>query len=216
MDSTKCIAALFDFDGVVMDTEWQYSKFWNLYGHIYFPGMENMDQQIKGNTLFHIFEKYLSHSPELQKQLAEHLDSYEKEMEYVFLPGLERLWQELRAEGIKIAIVTSSTNQKMSNVYAKHPELPGMVDKILTADCFTKSKPHPECFLLGAEVFDTVPENCVVFEDSFNGLAAGNAAGMKVVGLSTTNPNEAICDKAHVVIPDFENFSVADIKRLLE
>lgn len=216
MNPTKCIAALFDFDGVVMDTEWQYSNFWNLYGHIYFPNMENVDQQIKGNTLFHIFEKYLSHSPEMQKQLAEHLDAYEKEMEYKFLPGLERLWQELRANGVKIAIVTSSTNKKMNNVYAKHPELPDMVDKILTADMFTRSKPHPECFLLGAEVFDTVPENCVVFEDSFNGLAAGNAAGMKVVGLSTTNSAESIRDKANIVIPNFVNFTFNDMIDLLK
>ena len=212
MDSTKCIAALFDFDGVVMDTEWQYSEFWNLYGHIYFPGMENVDQQIKGNTLFHI----LSHSKEMQQRLANHLDEYEKQMQYEYLPGLLQLWQELRERGIKIAIVTSSTNQKMSNVYAKHPELTGLVDKILTADFFTKSKPDPECFLLGAKVFDTVPENCVVFEDSFNGLKAGNAAGMKVVGLSTTNPAEKISHLASIVIPDFSDFTVDSMLDLLK
>ena len=216
MDSTKCIAALFDFDGVVMDTEWQYSEFWNLYGHIYFPGMENVDQQIKGNTLFHIFEKYLSHSKEMQQRLANHLDEYEKQMQYEYLPGLLQLWAELRERGIKIAIVTSSTNQKMSNVYAKHPELTGLVDKILTADFFTKSKPDPECFLLGAKVFDTVPENCVVFEDSFNGLKAGNAAGMKVVGLSTTNPAEKIAHLASIVIPDFSDFTVDNMLDLLK
>ena len=53
----------------------------------------------------------------------------------------------------------------MSNVYKAHPELKQSVDRILTAEMFTHSKPDPECFLLGATVFDTVPENCVVIED---------------------------------------------------
>ena len=81
---------------------------------------------------------------------------------------------------------------------------------------FTRSKPAPDCFLLGAEVFDTVKENCVVFEDSFHGLEAGNAAGMTVVGLCTTNPEEAIRDKCRLVIPDFTNFSFQQMKALLE
>ena len=95
--------------------------------------------------------------------------------------------KELRANGVKIAIVTSSNEMKMNNAYKAHPELKQSVDRILTAEMFTRSKPDPECFLLGATVFDTVPENCVVFEDSFHGLEAGNRAGMTVIGLATTN-----------------------------
>ena len=116
---------------------------------------------------------------------------------------------------MKIAIVTSSNELKMANVYAVHPELKELVDRILTAEMFTRSKPAPDCFLLGAEVFDTVPENCVVFEDSFHGLEAGNAAGMTVVGLSTTNPAEAIRDKCKLVIPDFTSFGYEKMKSLL-
>ena len=65
-------------------------------------------------------------------------------------------------------------------------------------------------------MFDTVPENCVVFEDSFNGLKAGNAAGMKVVGLSTTNPAEKIAHLASIVIPDFSDFTVDSMLDLLK
>ena len=71
------------------------------------------------------------------------------------------------------------------------------------------------CFLLGAEVFDTVVENCVVFEDSFHGLEAGNAANMAVVGLCTTNSAEVIADKCKLVIPDFTAFSFEKMKALL-
>jgi beta-phosphoglucomutase-like phosphatase (HAD superfamily) len=64
------------------------------------------------------------------------------------------------------------------------------------------------CYLLAANDLNTLPENCYVFEDSFNGIAAGNAAGMKVIGLSTSNPAESIRDKALKVIPDFRGFSL--------
>lgn len=216
MNPTKCLAALFDFDGVVMDTEPQYTEFWNNQGSLYFPDIENFGQKIKGNTLFHIFEKYLPNNPKVRERLTADIAAFESQMRYEYVPGLETFMKELREKGVKIAIVTSSDNQKMGNVYRAHPEIHTMVDKILTADSFTYSKPHPECFLLGAELLGTVPENCVVFEDSFNGLAAGNAAGMKVVGLSTTNSAEAIQDKADVVIPDFMNFSYEKMMDLLK
>ena len=91
-----------------------------------------------------------------------------------------------------------------------------MVDHILTADMFTHSKPHPECFLLGAEIFGANIDNCVVFEDSFHGLEAGNRAGMKVIGLATTNPASAIMDKATIVIPDFVGFTYEKMIGVLE
>ena len=137
-------------------------------------------------------------------------------MKYEYVPGVSGFMKELRDNGVKIAIVTSSNEKKMSNVYSAHPELKGLVDRILTAEMFTRSKPAPDCFLLGAEVFGTVIDNCVVFEDSFHGLQAGKAAGMKVVGLSTTNPKEAIIDKCDIVIPDFTDFTYSDVISLLD
>ena len=104
----------------------------------------------------------------------------------------------------------------MANAYREHPELKSMVDYIVTADRVTHSKPHPECFLIGAEMLDAEIENCVVFEDSFHGIEAGNRAGMKVIGLSTTNSAEAIADKCALVIPDFTDFSVEKIKSILQ
>ncbi len=216
MDSTKCLAALFDFDGVVMDTEPQYTAFWDVQGKNYFPEIENFGLIIKGNTLTHIYNKYLNGEFEIQKELTAKIDAFEASMRFEYVPGFERFLKELKEAGVKTAIVTSSAQPKMQNVYRAHPEILESVDRILTAEMFTQSKPHPECFLLGAEVLDTVPENCVVFEDSFHGLAAGNAAGMKVVGLSTTNPKEAIADKAHVVIPDFQEFTVEQMMTLLQ
>ena len=215
MDNTKCIAALFDFDGVVMDTETQYSLFWNKIGKQYFPQIEEFGRIIKGQTLVNIYAKYFAGMEKEQQDIPVDLIHFEKDMAYEYIPGVVDFMKDLRAHGVKMAIVTSSNDLKMANVYKAHPELKELVDRILTAEMFTRSKPAPDCFLLGAEVFGTVPQNCVVFEDSFHGLEAGNAAGMAVVGLCTTNPKEAIADKCKLVMPDFTAFSFEKMKALL-
>lgn len=215
MNATKCIAALFDFDGVVMDTESQYSIFWNAQGRIYHPEIPEFGRMIKGQTLTQIYDKYFVGKEEIQKKITEELNNFEQQMLYEYIPGVEAFMKDLRAHGVKIAIVTSSNEKKMSHVYKNHPELKEHVDRILTADMFEHSKPHPECFLLGAKVFDTVPENCVVFEDSFHGLEAGNRAGMTVIGLATTNPEEQIKDKASLVIQNFNGLNFEKMKHIM-
>lgn len=215
MDQTKNIVALFDFDGVVVDTEPQYTVFWDEQGKKYLS-KEDYGRSIKGQTLTQIFDGFFKGMDDVQQQITCDLNEFEKHMTFDFLPGVVDFMKELRANGIKTAIVTSSNNLKMAQVHRAHPELVGMVDRILTADMFTHSKPHPECFLMGAGVFDTVVENCVVFEDSFHGLEAARRAGMKIVGLCTTNPRESIVDKADVVIPDFTTFTITDFKNLIQ
>lgn len=215
MDTTKCIAALFDFDGVVMDTETQYTLFWNKIGEKYFPQYSEFGRVIKGQTLTRIYDTYFPDMEEVRQKITDSLNLFEKEMHYDFIPGVVDFMKNLREHGVKMAIVTSSNQMKMANVYRAHPELKELVDYILTAERVKHSKPAPDCFLLGADILGTVPENCVVFEDSFHGLEAGNAAGMLVVGLSTTNSEEAIRDKCSLVIPDFRNLTYEEMRRLL-
>lgn len=215
MNSTKCIAALFDFDGVVVDTEPQYSVFWNAQGRKYHPELPEFGRMIKGQTLTQIYDKYFADREEIQDEITSELNNFEQNMLFNYIPGVDSFLKELRARGVRTAIVTSSNDKKMDNAYKAHPELRKSVDCILTADMFVHSKPDPECFLLGAEIFDTDPENCVVFEDSFHGLEAGNRAGMHVVGLATTNPAEQIRDKADAVIQDFNEFSYEKMMNIM-
>ena len=204
-------AALFDLDGVVFDTEPQYTVFWGGMGRLYHPEVPHFEQKIKGQTLVQIFEKWFPGQEELQRAITAGLDAFERDMDYTYVPGVERFLQDLRQAGIRTAVVTSSNQEKMHNVYRKHPEFEGYFDRILTSEDFARSKPDPDCYLLGAEVFGLPVGRCVVFEDSFNGLKAGRAAGMKVGGLSTTNPAGTIADLCDVVIPDFGRFTVENM-----
>lgn len=206
MNTTKTISVLFDFDGVIMDTETQYTVFWNEQGRKYL-GEEDFGRRIKGQTLTQIYDNYFSDKPQAQQEITARLNVYEKQMSYEYIPGVEAFIADLRRNGVKIAVVTSSNEEKMQNVYNAHPEFKGMVDRILTGEMFARSKPAPDCFLLGMEVFGSQPENTYVFEDSFHGLQAGMTSGATVIGLATTNSREAITGKAHYIIDDFTGMS---------
>ena len=216
MNKEKPIVALFDFDGVVVDTEPQYTLFWDEKGKKYHPEIPNFGHHIKGQTLIQIYKQFFREPEGLQDEITRQLLDYELTMHFEYIDGVVDFMKELREKGVKLAIVTSSNDAKMANAYREHPELKTMVDFIVTADRVTHSKPHPECFLLGAEMLGVEKDNCIVFEDSFHGIEAGNRAGMKVIGLATTNSAEAIADKCALVIPDFTDFTFEKMKGVLQ
>lgn len=206
MDTTKTTAVLFDFDGVIMDTETQYSIFWHKVG-VDYVGMEDLESRVKGQTLTYIYDTFFAGKADEQREITAALNRFEQEMDYDYIPGVLDFIADLRRNRVKIAVVTSSNDQKMTAVYRAHPEVKTMFDRILTAELFAHSKPAPDCFLLGMEVFGTTPDSTYVFEDSFNGLKAGMASEATVIGLSTTNPREAIAPLCHCVLDDFKGFT---------
>lgn len=216
MNNEKPIAALFDFDGVIMDTEPQYTLFWDAIGQVYYPEIPNFGHHIKGQSLKELYKNYFGEVEGLQDHITQKLLEFEGQMHFEYIAGAAEFIRELRERGVRLAIVTSSNDAKMANAYREHPEILSMVDAIITADRVTHSKPHPECFLLGAETLDVPVENCIVFEDSFHGIEAGNRAGMKVIGLATTNPAEAIAEKVNLTIPDFVDFSFEKMTSVLQ
>ena len=209
----KIKAALFDLDGVIIDTETQYSRFWGEQCRRYFPDQPGLENVIKGQTLTQIYDRVFADLPDEQPLITQRLDEYELQMTYDYIPGARAFIENLRQQGIKTAVVTSSNQPKMRNVHRAHPELTELFDAILTAEDFTESKPHPQCYLRAAERLGCLPEECVGFEDSFNGLRAVRSAGMTVVGLATTNPADAIKPLADIVVSDFRHLRLEDIAR---
>lgn len=197
-------AALFDLDGVVFDTEGQYTVFWGQQCREFHPERPGLEHEIKGQTLVQIYDAWFS-GPLRDKQalITERLDRFEQQMDYRYVAGFQEYIALLRRRNVQTAVVTSSNRQKMLAVYGAHPEFQGMFDAILTSEDFAASKPDPDCYLRAARRLGARPEECVVFEDSFNGLRSGRAAGMTVVGLATTNAADAIRPLCDHVICDY-------------
>lgn len=198
-------AALFDLDGVVFDTESQYTAFWGEQCRLYHPDKPGLEHKIKGQTLVQIFDNYFSDMKDEQPEIVRRLDEFERNMKFEYVDGFVDFVSDLRRNGVKTAVVTSSNLAKMASVYEARPEFRSFFDVILTSEDFERSKPAPDCYVKGAAVFGAGHDECVVFEDSFNGLKAGRAAQMTVVGLATTNPADAIRPYADFVIQDFRS-----------
>jgi len=208
-------AALFDLDGVVFDTEPQYTRFWGSQFSKYYPGSEGLEHKIKGQTLVQIYGRYFADMPQAQSDITRELDIFEQNMSFEYVSGLVGFIKSLRSNGVRTAIVTSSNNVKMRNVYRKCPEVKDFFDEILTSEDFTQSKPSPECYIKAGGRFAASGPECVVFEDSFNGLKSGRAAGMYVVGLATTNPAESIKPFSDIVIADYNGLDYEKICALM-
>ena len=200
----KMKAALFDLDGVVFDTEPQYTVFWGQQCREFHPEHPGLEQEIKGQTLVQIYDAWFAGSLEPQQAvITERLNQFEQQMNYDYIAGFVDYITSLRQQGVKMAVVTSSNQPKMQAVYQAHPEFLEMFDAILTSEDFERSKPDPDCYLKAAARLGVNKEDCVVFEDSFNGLKSGRAAGMFVYGLATTNTAEAIAPLCDKVIDDY-------------
>lgn len=198
--------ALFDLDGVILDTEGSYTAFWDDYGSRRFSE-KGFGLKIKGQTLVKILDDYFPEENE-RKSITDAINDFERNMSYPFVPGVENYIKSLKSNGIRTAVVTSSNLLKMDNVYRCHPGFREMFDIILTSEDFSESKPSPYCYLKAMRLFGAGPEDCVVFEDSLAGLQAARASGAFVTALTTTNPEEVVRNYADLVIRDFNDSGI--------
>ena len=208
-------AALFDLDGVVFDTEPQYTIFWGSQCRLYHPEHPGLEHEIKGSTLQQIYDKWWSGELEKERDIVtRRLNDFEAHMDYSYIAGFEAFVRDLRQHGVKTAVVTSSNMPKMESVFRVRPEFKSLFDAILTSEDFAESKPSPDCYLKGAERFGVSPAECVVLEDSINGLKSGRAAGMYVVGLTTTNTKENIESLSNIQISDYQDINYQKLNTL--
>jgi HAD superfamily hydrolase (TIGR01509 family) len=209
-------AALFDLDGVVFDTEPQYTVFWGSICRQYHPEYPGLEHEIKGQTLTQIYDRWFN-GPLLAERdsITSRLNDYEQQMHYDYIEGFEALIADLHRHGVRTAVVTSSNVPKMESVYRHQENFKSLFDAILTSEDFERSKPDPDCYIKAAQRLEAQSDECVVFEDSFNGLRSGRAARMKVVGVATTNPIEQIAPLSDMQITDYRTVDYETLKRLL-
>lgn len=203
---------LFDLDGVLIDSEREYSGIWAQVNREYPSGVVSLEKVIKGCTLDKILD---DHYPDLEirDKVVERLYELEKLMKYEYLPGAEQLLKTLKRLGQPIVLVTSSNDVKMKHLDEEIPELRGLFNFVVTADLITKSKPDPEGYLLGASKIVRNIRKCVVFEDSLQGVKAGRNAGAYVIGVAGTLDRETLSPYADIVV---DSLTEVDPEALVE
>lgn len=204
---------LFDLDGVLIDTEGTYAKFWSAVDERYPTGVPNFAISIKGSNLQEILS---GHFPDakVRQEVWQMLDNFQQEMRFNFFPGALELVHGLREAGIPTCVVTSSDQRKMDSLASQHPEFLPLFDDLITGDVVSRAKPDPECFLLGANRLGLDIADCVVVEDSLKGLQAGRASGAHVVGISTTYAPDLVRPLCDIMVSDIGQLTVEMILAL--
>jgi HAD superfamily hydrolase (TIGR01509 family) len=192
------IGFLFDLDGVLIDSETEYTKIWSAIDAKYPSGVADLAHVIKGQTLPYILNTYFS--KEKHAAVTEMLDEMEQVMVYRMLPGADDVLAYLQQHNIPRVLVTSSNDKKMAHLREEQPYLESKFNDIVTANRISRSKPDPEGYLLGAKICNADPKNCVVIEDSVQGVTAGHRAGCLVIGLTTTVSREKLEPYSDIIV----------------
>ncbi|MFM8744472.1 MAG: HAD family hydrolase [Cytophagales bacterium] len=213
-------AFIFDMDGVIIHSN-PYHKialhqFCEKYG--YHLTEEELRARIYGRTnkqwITNLFGRTLS---------DEELEHYAEEKEGMFrelikndikpLAGLRDFLEQLNAHNFARAIGTSAPRSNVDFVMSK-TQLADYFPSILDDSFVEHGKPHPEIYLKCAAALGYAPEDCIVFEDSLSGVAAGRASGAKVVGVATTHTFEEL-KETDLVIADFVGVDVIGLVKML-
>jgi len=128
----------------------------------------------------------------------------------ISFPGAASLVQACKEKGMSVAVASAADYVKVeANLKAGAIDI-GMFDAVVSADAFEgKLKPNPDIFLAASKALGVDPRHCVVIEDAVSGVEAGQRAGMRVIGVTTTLTPEVLC--AGEYVPDVLKGEIGDI-----
>ena len=177
-------ALIFDFDGVIVDTETQWYEIyrdWLKEEYNYDLNIRDYLVCVGANSreLFAFLREAIG--PEVDGEAFERSATDEFIRRSSVLPpmkGVEALIKDAKARGLKLAIATSATRRKPES-HLKRLGLLEYFDAFSTAELCENIKPAPDLFLKAAELLKVSPEECLAIEDSGNGLISANRAGMR-------------------------------------
>lgn len=188
-------AVLFDMDGTVLDTERVYYSAWHRAAkETDYKGDIDADLlAFSGRNLEGFYDYYRSvwgnsYDPTVMLQTRERIVAQTLEHEGIYPHhGAVECLETLRRMGIVCAVATSSTHSRAEDYLARAGVL-SYFDSIQAGDDVTNGKPHPEIFLRAAQAIGIPISDCVVAEDSHNGVRAGYASGARVVMVPDQQP----------------------------
>ena len=176
-------AILFDLDGVILDTEKLYTRFWQEAAQFYgYPmtreqalGMRSLSRGIGEAKLKSYFGESIDYE-QVRTKRVELMSAYIEKEGVEAKPGIVELLDYLDAHGIKRAIATSSPLDR-TREYLSKVGLLDRFDELVSGHMVEKGKPEPDIYLYAASKLDLSPNECMVLEDSPAGILAAHRAG---------------------------------------
>lgn len=183
----KIKGVISDMDGVILDTEKLYVRFWceaaNFYGY---PMQKHHALSIRSMARVFAKEKLKGYFGEdfdyhaVHSKRIELMDKYIEENGIEAKQGAEKLLSYLRKNGYRVALATATAPDR-TKCYLERLGLYEYFDKIVCASMVSRGKPEPDIYLYAAEKLGLAPQECLALEDSQNGIKSASSAGCKTV-----------------------------------
>jgi len=196
---TAVKGVLFDMDGIVLDTEKLYTRFWQEAAQFYgYPmtyemglGMRSLSKEAGERQLKEYLGKDIDYH-QIRNKRIEMMNLFIQENGVEIKSGIHELLTFLKEKGIKTAIATSSPLDRAEK-YLSQVGLLDKFDEIVSGHMVEHGKPAPDVYIYAASKLGLHPEACMVLEDSPTGLLAANRAGcIPVMIPDQDQPNEEV------------------------
>jgi HAD superfamily hydrolase (TIGR01509 family) len=212
---------IFDMDGVIVDTEPVHHYAYNEhFKQLNIDITPEIYASFTGNSTKNIFEKLkerfnLEEDVQTLVETKRNLfnDAFDKKEDLYLLDGVEDLIKELYQNGMQLVLASSSAKVTINRIFNRF-DLHQYFTHIVSGEDFPKSKPHPAIFEHAAFLSETPRENCIVIEDSTNGILAAKSAGIYCIGYDSVNSKMQDYSKANEVISNFNELSFERIKNI--
>lgn len=212
---------IFDMDGVIVDTEPVHHFAYNqLFKQLQIDISPELYASFTGNSTKNIFEKLKTEFDLLQDvetlvNLKRELfnEAFDHKEDLYLLEGVEHLIQDLHSHGMQLILASSSATVTINRIFNRF-NLFRYFTHIVSGEDFPKSKPHPAIFLKAAELAMTPVSQCIVIEDSTNGILAAKAAGIYCVGYDSVNSKMQDYSSADQIITNFNELNYQKIANL--
>ena len=209
---------IFDMDGVIVDTEPVHH--YAYYEHFKLLGIDvsaEMFANFTGNSTKNVFQKIKDHfgvEEEVEvlvnKKRSIFNDAFDTKEDLFLLDGVEDLIKNLHQNGIQLILASSASKVTIDRVFRRF-HLHQYFSHIVSGEDFPQSKPNPAIFNEAVRLSNTPKENCLIIEDSTNGIKAAHAAEVFCVGYKSANTKKQDYSLANVVIDKFEDLDFLNL-----
>jgi beta-phosphoglucomutase len=212
---------IFDMDGVIIDTEpIHHHAFFTQFAELGITVSDELYASFLGSSTRNVFQR-LKQDFDLPQEVAEMLlrkrelfnQAFDEDASLDLLPGVRALIEDLQQHGVQMVLASSASKATIGRVFNRFGLAPYFSHTVSGED-FAQSKPNPAIFLHAAELAATPVTECIVIEDSANGVAAAKAAGIYCVGYASPHSAGQDLRLADRVIQDFAELSAAQIKAI--
>jgi HAD superfamily hydrolase (TIGR01509 family) len=211
---------IFDMDGVIVDTEPVHRyAYYQLFEELNITVPEEMYTSFTGFSTRNTFQ-FLKNQFNLQLEVEDLIqqkrnrfnDAFDTKEDLELLAGVENLIKDFHQNGMQLIVASSASKVTIDRVFTRF-NLHQYFSHIVSGEDFPQSKPHPAIFEHAASLSTAPKENCIVIEDSTNGVKAANAAGIFCVGYKSFHSKDQNLATADFIIQDFNELNAETVSK---